>query len=362
MGSGHVQVSKEVARRLDMRGVQTRVVDLNQVMVGPTGAWMARLYPWMVNRAPWLYDAVFRVFFKARQDRGQRVGLPAMAAMPGLRRLFATWRPDAVLSTFHIAAQAVGRLREEGSLTAPAMTFVTTFGIHDLWIHPSTDAYLCISPMVADALRRRVPAPVFQCGPVVRPEFDPRRPAPSPSSGGSLPPEVGGDLAGQRVALVVAGSLGMGDVRRVVALLAPAPGWLPVVVCGNNHTLRQQLSQTGDGVVLGWVDDMAGLMARSDVLIDNAGGLTSKEALGMGLPVVVFRPIAGHGRDDAAAMAALGVSEVVNDDRSLLAALERATAGGAAERAQRGRALFKGDAADAIQHWLGSRSHVSWRR
>jgi UDP-N-acetylglucosamine:LPS N-acetylglucosamine transferase len=46
---------------------------------------------------------------------------------------------------------------------------------------------------------------------------------------------------------------------------------------------------------------MAGLMAAADALVENAGGLTSKEALRVGLPVVAFRPIAGHGRHDAGA-------------------------------------------------------------
>ena len=37
-------------------------------------------------------------------------------------------------------------------------------------------------------------------------------------------------------------------------------------------------------VVLGWTDDMAGLMAACDVMVENAGGLTSLEAMAAGLP------------------------------------------------------------------------------
>jgi UDP-N-acetylglucosamine:LPS N-acetylglucosamine transferase len=348
MGGGHLQVSREVARRLESRQVDTLTVNLDDLMAGPTGRWMRRIYPWMVNQAPWLYDAVFRFFFKAHQRSGSRVGLPAQAALPALRRLCDQWVPDAVVSTFHVAAQAVGRLRAEGSLAAPAVTFVTTFGIHDLWLHPATDGYLCVSEAVATAIAARSSAPVYCCGPVVRPEFDPRAGNPP------RPVRPTGVGAGERLALLVAGSLGMGHLERTLQTVAAQGGWTPVVVCGRNEELRSRLERSAAEVVLGWVDDMAGLMAASDVLVDNAAGLTAKEAVGLGLPVVVFRPIPGHGRDDARAMAALGVTEVVNDDRELAAALERASTPGpaSAERRRRGQALFVGDAADDICRWL----------
>lgn len=342
MGSGHVQVTREVARRLEAAGHRTRVVDLNDLMVGGSGRWLARLYPWMVQQAPWLYDGVYRVFFKARQDGGERVGIPALAAMPGLRRVAGEFRPDLVVSTYHIASQALGRLRAEGTLRAGTVTFVTTFGVHELWLHPATDGYLCISPVVAGALRERTAVPVRCCGPVVRAAFDPdHRPAP----GGPR------RRAGGAVALLVAGSLGLGRVEHAARLIAAAPGWRPVVVCGTNDDLRARLSAAGV-TALGWVDDMPGLMADADVLVDNAGGLTSKEALAAGVPVVAFDPIPGHGRDDALAMAALGVSVVVDDERYLVPVLERVGRPGRLrdEQVRRGRELFDGDAAT---HLLG---------
>ncbi|MEE3921714.1 hypothetical protein V2I01_36055 [Micromonospora sp. BRA006-A] len=40
---------------------------------------------------------------------------------------------------------------------------------------------------------------------------------------------------------------------------------------------------------------MPALMRAVDVMVENAGGLTCQEALAAGLPVVTYRPIAGHG-------------------------------------------------------------------
>ncbi|MGH3609473.1 MAG: hypothetical protein ACRDS0_27975 [Pseudonocardiaceae bacterium] len=101
---------------------------------------------------------------------------------------------------------------------------------------------------------------------------------------------------------------------------------------------------------------MAGLMAAADVLVENAGGLTSKEALRIGLPVVTFRPIAGHGRHDAQALARLGLTDLVDDETTLRTALDRLTNDPElrAGRIRRGQELFVGDAANVVARLLPS--------
>jgi hypothetical protein len=48
-------------------------------------------------------------------------------------------------------------------------------------------------------------------------------------------------------------------------------------------------------------------MAASDLLIQNAGGVTCLEAFSIGLPVVMFDPLPGHGEDNARHMARHGM-------------------------------------------------------
>jgi UDP-N-acetylglucosamine:LPS N-acetylglucosamine transferase len=345
MGSGHLEVSREVARRLRDRGYQVQIADLTELMPAPAGRWLRTVYPWLVNRAPWLYDVVYRHFFLARQSAGGRVGLPVGLALPGLRRHVARWRPDVAVATYHLAALALGRLRAEGALSCPAVTFITTFSVHELWLHPHTDAYLCICDDVAAQVRRRGGGPVHVCGPVVRAGFDHRATAQRATVRRKL-----GISGGQRAALVVGGSLGLGTVRQAVTAIARWPGWVPVVVCGRNQQLRDELAAIPNTVVLGWVSDMAALMAAADVLIENAGGLTAKEALRVGLPVVTFRPITGHGRHDASALAALGLTELVKDESALRAAVTKLTDDTALRdaRIRRGQQLFVGDAVDMV--------------
>jgi UDP-N-acetylglucosamine:LPS N-acetylglucosamine transferase len=352
MGGGHLQVSRELERRLATRGHDVSLVDLNELMPGPTGEWLQRLYPWLVNRAPWLYDVIYRTFFLARQRTGERARVPVLLALPGLRRLVQRLQPDVVVSTYHLAALAVARLRHRGVLHCPAVTFITTFSVHNLWTHPGADLNLCISDAAARDAARRSGRPAAVCGPVVRAEF-----AGPPAA----PEEVRrrfGIPTDATVALVVAGSLGMGPVERTVSAIAAA-GWLPVVVCGRNAELHRSVELLGvDCVVLDWVDEMADLMSAADVLLENAGGLSSKEALCRGLPVVTFNPIAGHGRDDAQALARLGLTDIVDDEQGLATALQRLRSEPDARQARlrAGRALFRDDAARVISGIARGRS------
>lgn len=347
MGAGHLQVARELKRRLTARGHTVAVADLLQLMPAPTGRALGWIYPFMAKDAPWLYDIVFRHFFLAPQRQAERASVPVRLSLPKLRDLVRRFRPDNVVSTYHLAGVAAAELRASHDLPCLTTTMVTTFGVHELWLHPATDAYLCITPAAAASVAGRSPAAVAVCEPVVRPEFAP------PALNGVLPVALNKRRAladgAEHLALVVAGSLGLGRAAGAARAVSSLPGWRAVVVCGRNERLQREL-RTANAAVLGWVDNMAELVAAVDVVVDNAAGSTAKEALCAGRPVVTFRPLAGHGRHDALAMEAAGLTEVADDEDMLYSALARLSCPErAAERIKRGRSLFGVDPAHLIE-------------
>ncbi|RCW46186.1 UDP-N-acetylglucosamine:LPS N-acetylglucosamine transferase [Halopolyspora algeriensis] len=351
MGGGHLQISRELERRLLARGHEVLIADLNRLMPGPTGRWLERLYPWLVDRVPRLYEVIYERFFRARQRTGERVRVPVLLSLPGMRRLIARFRPHVVASTYHLSALAVAHLRGRGELHCPAVTVITTFSVHDLWTHPDADLNVCISAEAAQEARLRSGRPAVVCGPVVRPGFGEPHPQPE-----RIRHDIGAPSENS-IALVVAGSLGMGSIERAVTAIAAHPGWVPVVVCGRNEQLRRRVEQLRAGIVLGWVEDMAGLMAAADVLVENAGGLSAKEALVCGLPVVSFRPITGHGRDDTEALARLGLTDIVLDEQGLLGALDELNRDPRQrrERVARGKELVAADPTRIIERMAEGR-------
>ncbi|HEY0399901.1 MAG TPA: glycosyltransferase, partial [Acidimicrobiia bacterium] len=123
-----------------------------------------------------------------------------------------------------------------------------------------------------------------------------------------------------------------------------------VTVCGHDDRLRRRLDGRGLGRVLGWTDQMPQVMAAADVVVENAGGLTSLEAFATGVPVISYRPIPGHGRDNVASMRRAGVTTVPTDDAALVAAVDRLSRPGPERSAQlrAAAAMFDADPVDAI--------------
>jgi UDP-N-acetylglucosamine:LPS N-acetylglucosamine transferase len=361
MGGGHTQIAKELQRRLALRGHDVRVVDLLDLMPPPTGRWLHDLYPWLVNRVPWLYQRIYDVFFTARQRAGERAGVPVRLALPGLHRFVQEFRPDVAVSTYPLSALALGELRGRGELGCPAVTVITTFSVNNLWLHPAVDVDLCISSDAAEDVRRRAGRAGEVCGPIIRPAFESLGPGEWAARRADVRRRLGVP-AESHVALVTTGSMGLaGSAELAAASIARRPGWVPLVVCGRNEELCTRMRRVPGAVVLGWVDDMPAVMAASDVLVDNNCGMAAKEALGVGLPVVTFRPLAGHGRDDVAAVERLGLTDVVHHPDELGRALQWWVRDGhrRRERIARGRSLFVADAADLIERHAGVPEEVA---
>jgi UDP-N-acetylglucosamine:LPS N-acetylglucosamine transferase len=102
---------------------------------------------------------------------------------------------------------------------------------------------------------------------------------------------------------------------------------VPVALCGTNERLRAQLTRRGFGPALGWVDQMGALLRACDVVVQNAGGLTSLQALAAGVPVVSYRCIAGHGVTNAEALERAGYARWARHRSALGPALAAALAG-----------------------------------
>jgi UDP-N-acetylglucosamine:LPS N-acetylglucosamine transferase len=344
MGGGHLQISRELARRFERRGHDARVVDMLDLMPPPTGRWLHWIYPFLVNRTPALYQRVYETFFVAEQRAGERAGIPVRLALPGLRTWVEGFRPDLAVSTYPLCSLALGEGRRRGWLPCPSVTVVTTFSVNNLWVHPANDAEVCISAEAAADAAARTGRRAEVSGPIVRSRFL------EPADGSGFRRSLGlPDEA--RVALVTTGSMGLaGDADLAARTIAGHDGWVPVVLCGRSEALRDQISAISGAVPVDWVEDMPAAMAAADVLVDNNCGMSAKEALGARLPIVTFRPISGHGRDDAAALERLGLTDVVDQPADLLASMDRLVnqPGLRSARAARGRDLFVADAADLV--------------
>lgn len=93
------------------------------------------------------------------------------------------------------------------------------------------------------------------------------------------------------------------------------------MACGRNTALRERLATPH---VFGWVDDMPRLLQAVDVVVQNAGGLTTSEALASGLPALTYRCLPGHGRANARVLDRIGLVPWPRDPEQLRTTLTAA--------------------------------------
>lgn len=341
MGAGHDGAARELSRRLDARGHETRVVDFLDMPPLGLGVFVRWTYQMQLRLAPWSYEVLYRLWYVLPFLYGPLVAFDTWLTRRAFQRAVRALDPDVVVTTYSLSALVLGRMRKKGWLRVPVATYLTDFAVHPLWVHPSIDLHLAVSPLAAGTARARSGSKALAPGPLVAEKFRTERPDRRAARRAlGLPDDV-------PVALVVGGSWGVGPVISTVEAIAASGRAHPVTVCGRDEQLKAALEDRGLGTVIGWTSEMPALMAAADVLVENAGGLTAMEAFAAGLPVITFQPIPGHGRDNARTMAAAGVNRYAHDIDELHRALGELTVPGPAreELVARGRSLFAGDAA-----------------
>jgi UDP-N-acetylglucosamine:LPS N-acetylglucosamine transferase len=346
MGAGHDGAARELAARVRAAGHHAEVRDFLDSGPLSLGRALRRGYEFELKHLPSAYETTYRLWYRMPWL------CPLVAwLITGLtRRRVLRWIRDArasvVVSTYPLATLCLGRLRATRRLTIPTINFITDFGVHPLWVHRGVDLNLAIHDGPAQMAARRTGKAAVACGPVVSNAFDSTMLPNRQEARAAL-----GLSPWDRAVLIVAGSWGVGGVESAWQAITQDGRFTPVVVCGRDERLRRVVTALAEAapsnsVVLGWTDDMPALMSGCDALVENAGGLTSLEAMRAGLPVVSFRPIAGHGRENTARMDEAGVSRLAATPNDLVGALEALTTRGAARSAQvaAGRAMFRSGA------------------
>lgn len=353
MGAGHLRVGCELARRLAGYGVRTRLVDLGELLPSGWGRGLTGFYKFMACHAQWLYETTFRVQMRTPPGSTPLLFPLDVLAERRLGALVEREHPALVLSTFHLSSQVAGRMRKSGMLSVPVVSLVLDFFVHGMWVHPGVDAHLLLHPSQVHQVEQRGGKTPVVCGPVVRQAFW----AECPSWRREDARRTLGLGPAERCIVIVGGSWGVGQLPATFATLASDDRFVPVAVAGRNSKLFSLLEaarrRARRGKVLSWVDDMDRLMAAADATVENAGGLTAMEALARGVPVVTYRPIAGHGRANAEAMAAAGVSVYPRNPRELVTCLLELTSDTPLRRrlVAEGRSMFSRDPASLVSSW-----------
>jgi len=323
MGEGHNSAGRalEQAARARWPEVEVRWLDTLDVMGPGVGPVFRGIYVTNVERTPWLYEFFYTSIRRMRWFAVSSKVFVGNWAGRRLAKRIAEFEPDVIMSTYPLGSAGLAWLRKHGRLDVPTGAWICDFSPHPFWVYPDLDLNLVMHEVAVGPAKKWVPgSPVAVSAPPVRAAF-----APGDRSAARAEFDLPKDGF---VALVSCGVFGFGSVESAAkVLLAADPEITVVVACARNERLRERLLAGGDHNgrlrALGWVDNMPALTLASDVVVTNAGGATSLEALACGRPILMYQPIAAHGRANALLMAEAGLAEVCPDPSSLADAVRR---------------------------------------
>ncbi len=320
-GSGHVRAARAVAQELARRapGTDVRVCDALENCRLLFRAGYVWPYWLMVRYAPALWDRFFTARV-ARMDQGTAPGWAFRFGCPEVFDLVESFRPDTIIAAEVAACEMSVIARRRGLTQARIIGVVTDYEAEPVWVKPEVDAFV-----VAD---QEVRAQLIQWG---APAYRIMTSGIPVDAGFGVKHERGTTLTrygiGDGIPLVLLMGGGMGPTRMdLVArrLLESGTPMNIIALTGHDSRVRRRLARLHVAPplslrVLGWTDDVAALMQAASVLVTKPGGLTLAEAAQCALPVVVFDPIPGPERRNAARLAGAGAA-VITDGVSETAA------------------------------------------
>ncbi len=298
-GGGHVSVARSVAAAcydLYSTSLDVRVADPfsgdHQTVFDRAARW----YGPLIVRFPELWRALYH-----STDNPATFALLRRLSRPVFRermQALLAERYDMVLSVHPFCHHLVRHFAPTSAPPKLAVLITDLVDVHAAWLDGGVDLYLTPTDEVDQHLRRAGlgAAATRQVGLPVHPDF-----GRAPSSAAIARAALGLD-ASKFTALVHGGGEGAGGVGRMVSDL-DASG-LPIqiiAVCGRNARARRRLESqafTQTVHVQGFVNNMASLMAASDVVVTKAGSVAIAETLAVRRPLVIAGAVPGQERSN----------------------------------------------------------------
>lgn len=317
-GEGHRQAATALSRAFQERPEPTRVhvVDYMEMVHPVLNSITRYLYQSCVKYAPNVYGVFYRLTDKIPPTSIVQQLVRQIGARKLLKYIRST-EPDVVINTFPLSSGAMAWLKRQALTDVMSATVITDYTVHSQWVHDQTDRYFVGSQHVKETLLEKgVPAGKIEVtGIPVRPCFHERH------DRSHLKQTLG--LDERPTLLVMGGWHGVFNASTCERLAEVGTTVQLLFVCGGDRQLFHRIlplqMKYPDRVrVFGYVSNIQELMAVSDCILTKAGGLTTSEALAMGVPMLLYRPIPGQEEANARFLIERGVACLARHPHQLI--------------------------------------------
>jgi len=282
----------------------------------------SKLYARLVQNAPNFVGWWYKTSDEPWRTDAMRHALDRLNTRP-LIKFMKEFQPDYTVCTHFMPAGIMAQLIERGKLQSQLSIVVTDFDFHSMWLSRTFHHYfVAIDETKAHLEVLGLPAKhITVSGIPVDPAFGETADPAELKKKYGFDPDI-------PLLLVSAGALSVTPMEYILERMVKMTHKAQLlVVCGQNELLKNDVEKVARNHplihVVGYTDRMADFMKMADLFVGKPGGLTTAEALSVGLPMVIVSPIPGQEERNSDHLLEDGVALKCNEFTTLAFKIDR---------------------------------------
>lgn len=290
-GEGHNAAARALAEGIRALGGEAEIRDVLLEAYGHKQETARRLYLQCIDRAPWLWAAIYRAMeLRPVAWATMRSLWPAESR---LRSIIDQQKPDAVVSVYPAYGHLLDHIYPNARTFLEYTLITDSISVNSIWFTKGTSAYIVANECTAKIVRARQPhKKVEPLGFPVNTVFNDRKPARKPP----------GDGEPLRVLFMVTHA--KNGIVPLVRDLLEIPHIQLTVTVGRDDALGRELAAAAAVMkrpleVLGWVKNMPEILMSHHILIGKAGGAATQESLAAHTPMLITQIVPGQEEGNA---------------------------------------------------------------
>ena len=318
-GNGHLRAAQAVQKQIEksLPSAQVQMVDAFRYISPLLEKAVSGSYSKMIKISPSAYGYLYR-----QMENERLLQINKFFNRFASKKIFSlinSFKPDVILSTYPFPLGVLSNLKQKCMINFPITATITDFEIHPYWIYDHVSYCVATGETKLsfenhgydnfDVHVTGIPIdPVFS-------EIEEKNVLKKKLSLNVKRPAV----------LVISGGLGVGPIENIVrGLMRYNADYQVLVVCGRNQALKYKLQKIGMNVeserlrIFGFVDNIHELMGAVDLITGKAGGLTCSEAMAIGRPLFIIKPVPGQEEHNARFLVKQGAAVSINNVERLL--------------------------------------------
>lgn len=297
LGQGHNAVAQALGHHFRAQGIECVIMDMYEYVDPILKEIISKGFLLSMKSATYLKAVVSELYdLNEKRDMNWEFFLSrftnALLASE-LKKFITSYQPDLTICTQVYAAQVVDILKEKKAIETLCVGIVTDYTVQTYWSDVEYFEYINVpSERLAYQLAERgiEAARILNFGMPIEEKFAKKVPKESAC-------EELGLVKGLKTVLIMGGGTGLGNIEKYVEEIDQQKLNLQIlVVCGKNERLYRKLK---DGIykkptkVFGYVNNMEILMAAADCMVSKPGGISTAEALAVGVPLIMVDSLPG---------------------------------------------------------------------